>query len=296
MKWLHNITKGEKWTLLKIIPQLRLCRRLLLLAALVLSFSFSSCASAFFGNPCLLSPYNYIRCYGENPGSVRTDIGNEILSIAREIWKVKSMLTSLKAPDFGQFLKLGFNLDRPGQSLPFTPYEEVREGAVNRNKLFTTEEDKRDIVSFEDGGKREFLPVAVQTMMNTPTLRAEFAARLGNDIAGMEGINNLITGTYDRKQENKLLTEGRKNDGDMEQSILKILEKLGLGASELAIVRDIAQNLAKYNLELNRTALIQKELSDVRAENNIQLGKLAQMTGGLYGYSIEQSVRERLDR
>jgi hypothetical protein len=227
---------------------------------------------------------------------VRTDIGNEILSIAREIWKVKSMLTSLKAPDFGQFLKLDFNLDRPGQSLPFTPYEEVREGAVNRNKLFTTEEDKRDIVSFEDGGKREFLPVAVQTMMNTPALRADFAARLGNDIAGMEGINNLVTGTYDRKQENKVLTEGRKNDGDMEQSILKILEKLGLGASELAIVRDIAQNLAKYNLELNRTALIQKELSDVRAENNIQLGKLAQMTGGLYGYSIEQSVRERLDR
>lgn len=282
MKGLNNTTRWKKWRLL--------------LSALVLSFSLPSCASAFFGNPCLLSPYNYIKCYGENPGSVRTDIGNEVLSIAREIWKVKSMLTSLKAPDFGQFLKLDFNLDRPGQSLPFTPYEEVREGIAKRDKLFSTEEDKKDIVSFEDGGKREFLPVAVQTMMNTPTLRAEFAARLGNDIAGMEGINNLITGTYDRKQENKVLTEGRKNDGDMEQSILKILEKLGLGASELAIVRDIAQNLAKYNLELNRTALIQKELSDVRAENNIQLGKLTQMTGGLYGYSIEQSVRERLER
>lgn len=266
------------------------------LGALLLSLLFTAPAFAFFGNPCLISPYNYIKCYGENPGSVRTDIGNEIMSIAREVWNVQSMLTSLKAPDFMDSLSPDMFMNRETKQAGESTYEQVRLGMEDREKLLSPA-GNIDTIAFEDAGKREFLPVATSGIIRDRELGADFAAKLGNDIAGTEGLRSLTAGMYDREiKEKNVLTEGMENDGDLENSLMKILEGLGLGADGLAVVRNIAQNLGRYNTELGRQSLLMKELSDIRAENAIQWGRISQMSDGLYSCSVGESVRRGLDK
>jgi len=224
-----------------------------------------------------------------NPGSFRLDLGNETMDIAQKIWKVKSMLDSLKSPDLS-FLKLDFSaMMRPSVSAGSASYDEIL--SMKREDFFPD----GDAVSFEDAGKREHLPVVMRNRMNE-TERASYSYGLSNDIAGMEGIKALSSALYDSKddKEKKVLENERTGADWTNDAALKILEKLGLSADDLAIVKDIAVNLAKFNEEESRTFILEKELSDIRSENMRNRNLVLQMAGGLYGDTVNRSLRREV--
>lgn len=259
-------------------------KKYLLLPAIL--FLFTAPAHAFFGDPCLISPYTYIECYGVNPGIFRTDLGNEILSITKEVWKVNSMLSMLKAPDLSFPEIPAGQYDRTVKPPKTAASHEI---AADRTKAV----EYNQYVSSETGEKRSDLANSLYGAGFTPAMSGQMSARTAEMFKTAEmAKNGMIAGGARQLFEKvpEIMTKDRTDIPDLSKGLLSVLESLGLGAQDLAIVRDIAVNLSKLHEEEIRTAELRIALAEMRVQKNVLLARTAQMAGAQYAETIRLNL------
>lgn len=260
------------------------------LFAIVSILFFSSPAFALFGftNPCLISPYAYIKCYGVVPGTARVDIGNELLDIAQKLYGLKQTLTSLKAPKFDfsflQFLKVNLNVK-----------EKVFTGSVDvttiegREKIIKDNKDV-SIFAYEKEGLRSAVGTSVYKVTTTKREAGLYAHRLGDEVSS-SGVVDTLKRAVGEDKSMEAAGKGKSNVESPGDAVLAILSKLGLIGDDLATAREIAQALAKLNEEKMKTNILSAELAEKQRNIAILEADVARVMEALYADTIELSVR-----